>query len=58
MQSDTPPVIPDPEKQTKNNTPLIIGIVVVVLLCCCCIGALVFYQYLGDPIWKAIQQGL
>jgi hypothetical protein len=40
---------------TKNNnrTWLIVGIVVVVL-CGCCVGAFLMYQYLGDPIMKAL----
>ena len=37
MQSDTPPIVPNPEQQKRNNTPIIIAIVVVVLLCCCCL---------------------
>ncbi len=44
-----------PEAPKKNNTALIIGIVVAVLLCCCCIGAIVFYQFLGDPLIEALK---
>lgn len=43
----------------KSNQGMIIGIVVAVLvLCCCCpVTLYVFYQYLGDPIIKALGVG-
>jgi hypothetical protein len=53
MQSDTPPVIPNPEKQSRNNTPIIIAVVVVVILCCCCIGAGLLWQF-GDQIIRSL----
>ena len=49
------PITPTPEEPKKNNTILYIGIGVV-LLCCCCIGAIVFYQYLGDPLVEALRK--
>ncbi len=52
MQSDTPPIIPDPEKQSRNNTPIIIGVVVAVLLCCCCISLGLLWQF-GDQILRS-----
>jgi hypothetical protein len=55
MQSDTPPIVPDPEKQTRNNTPIIIAIVVVVLLCCCCLITVPVIRWLwfnGDSIFN------
>ena len=50
---------PTYEAPKKNNTPMIIGIVVAILvLCCCCpITLYVSYQYLGDPIMKALGLG-
>ena len=45
MQSDTPPIVPDPENQKRNNTPIIIGAVVVVILCCCCIALGALWQF-------------
>ena len=45
---------PGPTPTKKNNrTWLIVGIVAVVL-CFCCAGVFVMYQYLGDPIMKAL----
>ena len=50
MNDQMPPVTEEPK---KNNTVMYIAIGVAVL-CCCCVGAFVFYQYLGDPIMKAL----
>ena len=53
MQQEVPPVIPNPENQKRNNTPLIIGIVVAVLLCCCCITLGLLWQF-GDQILRSL----
>lgn len=50
---ETPPIVPDPERQTRNNTPLIIGIVIAVLICCCCIITVPLLRWLwfnGDSL--------
>ena len=44
-----------PEEPKKNNNKIFIWIGVALVLCCCClVGTLVMYQYLGDPIAKAL----
>ena len=45
-----------PAEPRKSNQGLIIGIVVAVVLLCCCLPLTlyVFYQYLGDPIMRAL----
>ena len=53
MQQEAPPIIPDPEKQSRNNIPIIIGIVVAVLLCCCCITLGLLWQF-GDSILRSL----
>ena len=53
MQSDTPPIVPNPEQQKRNYTPIIIAAVVVVLLCCCCIALGLLWQY-GDRIINSL----
>jgi hypothetical protein len=43
-----------PEAPKKNNK-IFIWIGVALLLCCCCVvGIFVMYQYLGDPLMKAL----
>jgi len=51
MNEQLPPVAEEPK---KKNTTLWIIVGIVVLLCFCCVGAYIFYQYLGDPILKAL----
>jgi len=50
MNDQMPPLAEEPK---KNKTAMYIAIGVAVL-CCCCVSAYVFYQYLGDPIAKAL----
>jgi len=53
MQSDIPPIVPNPENQKRNNTPIIIGAAVVVILCCCCIALGLLWQF-GDSIMRSL----
>ena len=48
----TPPNATTEEPKKSKVWIWIVG--VVALLCCCCVSTFVFYQYLGDPLVKAL----
>ena len=41
-----------PDTRKRNTTLTVILVVLLLVICCCCLFPLIFYFYLGDPLYE------